>query len=375
LISQESSKPKKILSLDGGGIRGVITIEILIKIEQLLRTHYQDEQLVLADYFDFIAGTSTGAIIGTGLSLGMSMQNVRQFYMQSGKDMFDRASWLTRIGSLFGHKYNDRKLARKLQEVFGKDTTLGSDTIKTMLMIVMHNVKTNSPWPITNNPKAKFNDLNTMGVNSNLHLPLWQLVRASTAAPTYFPPEKIIIEGDEFLFIDGAVTPYQNPAFQAFIMATLNAYQMNWSTGQDKLMILSIGTGNNTLHLPELDAKDMHLFHHLSKLPGQLMNAAQYQQDMLCRVFGDCRVGYTLDSEIGNLQNESAQGSTPEKLFTYIRYNIDISEAGFQLAGIKQYNPNDIKHLDAVGKMDVLHEIGELYADHNVKIEHLKGFL
>ncbi|MBJ6612049.1 MAG: patatin-like phospholipase family protein [Candidatus Thiothrix moscowensis] len=149
------NQPKKILALDGGGIRGLVTIEVLAKIEKILRDYYGNEKMVLADYFDFIAGTSTGAIISAALAIGMSVDDIRRFYLDSGKDMFDRASWLTRIGSLFGHKYNNKKLAQKLQEVFGEDTTLGSNKLKTLLMVVTHNVRTDSPWPITNNPYAK----------------------------------------------------------------------------------------------------------------------------------------------------------------------------------------------------------------------------
>ncbi|MEM6916215.1 MAG: patatin-like phospholipase family protein, partial [Verrucomicrobiota bacterium] len=67
---------KRILSLDGGGIRGVFTIAILERIEALLREHYKDSKpgLVLADYFDFIGGTSTGAIIAALLSKGLSVR-------------------------------------------------------------------------------------------------------------------------------------------------------------------------------------------------------------------------------------------------------------------------------------------------------------
>ena len=135
----QSTAPKRILALDGGGIRGIISIEILGRIEQLLREYYQNPTFVLADYFDFIAGTSTGAIIGAGLAMGMDIAAVRDFYIKSGKDMFDRASFWTRVGSLFGYKYNDRKLAQKLQEVFGQETTLGSEKLRTLLMIITHN--------------------------------------------------------------------------------------------------------------------------------------------------------------------------------------------------------------------------------------------
>ena len=99
----KSSRPKKILSLDGGGIKGIITVEILAKIEAELRVKEDNPSLVLADYFDFVAGTSTGALIAALISLGKSTDEIRDFYLESGKDMFHRASWLTKIGSKFGY--------------------------------------------------------------------------------------------------------------------------------------------------------------------------------------------------------------------------------------------------------------------------------
>ena len=69
----EKTQPRKILSLDGGGIRGVLTLEILLEIENQLKAELKkDDSFRLSDYFDYIGGTSTGAIIAAGLSLGMS---------------------------------------------------------------------------------------------------------------------------------------------------------------------------------------------------------------------------------------------------------------------------------------------------------------
>lgn len=371
----QSTAPKRILALDGGGIRGIISIEILGRIEQLLREYYQNPTFVLADYFDFIAGTSTGAIIGAGLAMGMDIAAVRDFYIKSGKDMFDRASFWTRVGSLFGYKYNDRKLAQKLQEVFGQETTLGSEKLRTLLMIITHNAKTDSPWPITNNPLAKYNNLETMGKHSNLHLPLWQLIRASAAAPFYFPPEKITIEGQDFIFVDGCITPYNNPSFQAFITATLNAYNLNWLTGVTNLLLVSIGTGNKTLNLPGLKLKQMHLVHQAMNMPARLMNATQYQQDMLCRIFGECRAGAVLDSEIEALQGVVGRGCTPNKLFTYVRYDFSISQSGLDYLGLGHYHPDDIRQLDAVEKMSTFQEIGLAIAKREVQLKHFAGFL
>ena len=130
-----------------------------------------------------------------------------------------------------------------LKEQLGADTTLGSAELRTLLMLVMRNATTDSPWPISNNPRAKYNDPTRADNNSNL--PLWQLVRASTAAPTYFPPETIQVGEHRFVFVDGGVTMYNNPAFQLFLMATVEPYSVCWPTGEDKMLLVSIGTGTS----------------------------------------------------------------------------------------------------------------------------------
>src|SRR5690242_19160178 len=90
--------PYKLLALDGGGIRGLITVEILAEIEHVLRERLgKGPDFVLADYFDYVAGTSTGAVIASCLSLGMSVETIRMFYLDSAELMFSRASILERL--------------------------------------------------------------------------------------------------------------------------------------------------------------------------------------------------------------------------------------------------------------------------------------
>src|SRR6185503_12405682 len=154
--------PRKLLALDGGGIRGVITLEVLAKIESDLQNALgRGDDFLLADYFDYVAGTSTGAIIATCLSLGMRVDEIRQFYIDSGPAMFDKASLLRR----FRNKFDDQKLKVKLQEIIQQKTgeeeaTLGTEALRTYLMLVLRNATTDSPWPISNNPDAKYNDRN-----------------------------------------------------------------------------------------------------------------------------------------------------------------------------------------------------------------------
>ena len=71
--------PKKLLAIDGGGIRGVLSLEVLQKIEDLLTAQSNEQDFQLADYFDYIAGTSIGGIIAAGLSIGMSIKADHEF--------------------------------------------------------------------------------------------------------------------------------------------------------------------------------------------------------------------------------------------------------------------------------------------------------
>jgi patatin-like phospholipase/acyl hydrolase len=91
-----AERPRKLLACDGGGIRGLITIETLAAIEAELQRR-KGPNVRLADEFDYVAGTSTGAIIATCVSLGMSVAEIRAFYLDSGQDMFDKASLLRRF--------------------------------------------------------------------------------------------------------------------------------------------------------------------------------------------------------------------------------------------------------------------------------------
>lgn len=371
-VRMQSPGPKKILALDGGGIRGMMTVEVLAEIESLLRRKLgRGDDFVLADYFDFVAGTSTGAIIAACISLGMKVSDIRTFYISSGEEMFDKAFLLER----FRHIYEKDNLAAKLQEVFGKDTTLGSDKLKTVLMMVMRNASTDSPWPVSNNPFAKYNQperRESPHYDCNLDFPLWQLVRASTAAPVYFPPEAITMGPNEFVFVDGGITTYNNPAFQAFLMATVEPYKMNWPVGEDKMLLVSIGTGASPQANKDLNPNEMNLIYNASSIPSALMYAALNEQDTLCRVFGKCLAGDELDREVGDLIG--AKGPVgPGKLFTYMRYNAELSDDGLKALGLADIVPEDVQKLDSVEHIAELQRVGQAVAK-KVKPEHFAGF-
>jgi patatin-like phospholipase/acyl hydrolase len=363
----KSGGQKKILALDGGGIRGILTVEILAKIEELLREKSGGgKEFVLADYFDFFAGTSTGAIVATCLSWGMTVDRIRNFYLENGNEMFDKAAILKR----HRYKFEDEKLSKRLQAEFQADTTLRSEKLKTLLMLVMRNASTDSPWPISNNPAAKYNDSGRD--DCNLNLPLWQLVRASTAAPTYFPPEVVQIGKKEFIFVDGGITMYNNPAFQAFLMATVEPYNLNWPTGEDKLLVVSVGTGTSPDANADLKPGEMNLLYNASSIPSALMFAALNEQDFLCRVFGKCLAGDPLDRELGDMIGK--RGPTKPKFFTYVRYNAELTHAGLNELGLDNVEPTNVQQLDSVEFIGDLQRVGKAVAERKVKAEHFTGF-
>jgi len=365
--------PKKILALDGGGIRGMMTVEVLAEIETLLRRKLaRGDDFVLADYFDFVAGTSTGAIIAACVSIGMKVSDIRTFYISSGEEMFDKACLLKR----FHYKFEDDKLAAKMQEVFGKQATLGSDKLKTVLMMVMRNATTDSPWPVSNNPNAKYNqqvyDDGRPRDNCNLDIPLWQLVRASTAAPVYFPPEVVKVGSREFVFVDGGITTYNNPAFQAFLMATVEPYKMGWAAAEANILVVSIGTGTSPEANTDLDPGEMNLLYNASSIPSALMYAALNEQDLLCRIFGKCLAGDVLDREVGDVIGVNGPVG-PRKLFSYVRYNAELTVEGLKSLDLGDIEPKDVQKLDSVAHIPELQRIGKAVAK-KVKPEHFAGF-
>ncbi len=369
-LEPNAQQQRKLLALDGGGIRGIMTIEILAGLERMLRDETGGgEDFVLADYFDAIAGTSTGAIIAACLSRGMSVESVRRFYIDSGPDMFQKANLFRR----FRYKYEDDKLAAKIRDVVGADATLGDPSLRTILMMVLRNATTDSPWPLSNNPKAKYNDPGRG--DCNLQLPLWQLIRASTAAPTYFPPEVIEFDNGryEFVFVDGGITPYNNPAFQLFLMCTIQPYRLQWPTGEDKMLLVSVGTGTNPEANADLAPGDMNLFYNAGSIPSALMFAALNEQDLLCRVFGNCLSGESIDREVGDLRNIPALGD--EKLFTYMRYNAELSEDGLKRLDLPDVKPDDVAKLDSIRHIEDLQRIGTRVAERDLDKAHYAAFL
>jgi hypothetical protein len=364
ILKSKHPGQRRLLALDGGGIRGLVTLGILEKLETDLRAASgAGASFRLSDYFDFIGGTSTGAILAAGLAIGKSVEELIAFYRTCGAQMFEASALFKRLES----KFKSDPLEVKLKEVFGKDTGLGSDALKTLLLVVMRNVTTDSPWPVTNNPYAKYNARNR--ADCNLDLPLWQLVRASTAAPVYFPPEVVQIGPREFVFVDGGVTPYNVPAFAMYRNAVAPPFKLEWERGERKMLIFSIGTGSIPLLGPGARHPSRSIIEVAIGIAGELMNGMAYDQDINCRTVGRCIFGPPLDREVGDLVPDVPIGEDLGRDFLYARYDVELTREGLDDLDLAKVDTARVTKLDSVKAIDDLLLIGQRYAEKYLKLE------
>lgn len=331
---QPNPNQKRLLALDGGGLMGLVSLGILQRMEdQLCAAHGNDPAFRLRDFFDYIAGTSTGAIIAAGLMTGRSVAEIRNIYVNHGDAMFSRVSLLRRMWSLFSHKYPRKAIVQTLQREFTGQTILalqesGQLPSDKHLLMIMHNLSTDSCWPVSTNPAAKYNKLDHP--NCNLRLPLWQLIRASTAAPTYFLPEEVDLGGRVFVFQDGGLTAHNNPAMKLFQMATDPHYRLGWPTGEDRLMLVSVGTGVEIEPIISRFRSGMPIIRTARYVPPMLMRGAAVENDLACRILGRCAYGPPIDREVGAM----IPAEPTSRHFVYARYDVGLSPEGLKALGV-----------------------------------------
>jgi predicted acylesterase/phospholipase RssA len=372
-----SPGPKRILALDGGGIRGAVTIGFLKKIEKILRDRHGNQKLVLSDYFDLIGGTSTGAIIATLLALGYETEEIEGMYRTLGPKIFENkysiwnpSEWSKLIRAAF----DPRPLEEELNRILG-DRTLGSPDLKTGLCIVAKRADTFSTWPMHNNPDGKYYG----GEHPNSALKLVDLVRASTAAPSYFKPHLVHLGDQEAAFIDGGVSMANNPAWQLFLLATLKGYRFDWPVGEDKLFIVSVGTGTHTKKkIPGVISRDW-LLKWAKAIPDYFMEDASWQNQTALQYLSRTATPQWVDGEVGDMSEDLL---VEKPLLSYIRYNAwlepveanknipkpDLLKEGFSPADLE-----DMLEMSNAKRVNDLTRVGEISADFYVRAEHFPG--
>lgn len=360
--------PKRILALEGGGVRGIISLAFLERLEGLLRERIRPD-LVLADYFDLIGGTSAGAIIATGLALGMSVARLIDIYCTLATKGFRRAFW----SAAWAPKFRAGPLLAQIAAQVG-DTTLGSDSVRTGLAIVAKRIDTGSVWVFHNHPNGRFFNPadRDLAAVPNKDLPLARLLRASTAAPTFFAPEYIeVARGVSGTFVDGGVSPHNNPALLLFLLATLRGYGFRWPLGADRLMLISVGTGFRPMTPDRMPSRAAPAAVLAVLALRSLIEDCSWLGQLLLQVLGTSPVPSIMDSEVGDLADDRL---TPQPALHYQRYDMVLSQHWLEREVGRRLPPKEVArlgHFDRPGLVPRLMELARLAAARQVRPDHL----
>jgi hypothetical protein len=357
--------PKRILSLDGGGVRGVLTLEYLDVIEAMLRRRSGRADFRLCDYFDLIGGTSTGSVLAATLACGKSVAELKALYRELGSTVFDAKFY--RKGVLVP-KFPSGPIQAALDKHLGPGIALADDAVRTGLMIMTKRLDTGSPWPLHNHPDARY-------AAQDGKLSLSHVVRASTAAPTYFEPEKIAIASRDGsvlqgAFVDGGVSPFNDPALQLLMVATLQGHGFRWQAGDDNLLLISVGTGTYVKTCSADALLKMVAAEQGLRALASLMDDCARVNHGLLQWLTKSVTPWVIDRAVGNMKEDSENGP---KLATYARYNVLLEEKWLKTEVEIECGPDrlaKIAEMDNPKNMDELAAIGAKAAAKQVQDEH-----
>lgn len=303
-------KPIKVLSIDGGGIRGLIPATVLAKIEEMTGKP-------VCRLFDLIAGTSTGGILALALTMpakdnrklpAYSAEDLISLYTENGEKIFSSNIFhgIVTVNGLFGEKYPSSGIDTVLKNCFG--TAMLSEALAPVL-ISAYEIGLAKPF-FFKSRHAK-NPL-----KENYDFLMWQVARSTSAAPTYFEPARITVNGSgaagDYTFVDGGVYA-NNPSMCAFAEA-----KVMFGNAAD-IMLLSLGTGESARTISFKDAKDWGL--------------VQWAKPILDIVFDG--VSDTVDYQINQLLNNNR----------YYRMQTNLAQTGKGMDDAGKENINELKHL------------------------------
>ncbi|SET66681.1 patatin-like phospholipase family protein [[Clostridium] polysaccharolyticum] len=248
-----------ILSIDGGGMKGIVPAVVIHKLETLLQQYSNDTNARIGDYFDLIGGTSTGSIL-TALYLTpennhpkYSAKEILDFYLKLGSAIFQKQS----LYPLFGSKYINRDFEKTLQNFFG-DLKL-SQLLKPCL-IASYDTTTRS---------AVFFNAETGRKHKQRNPFVWQAILSSCAAPTYFPPMCLDKPaGCPNCFIDGGVVA-NNPA----LCSLIEAFKLKECNSINDVRLMSVGNIQTDISYFYRDVKKWGLIEWAAPLFSILLNS------------------------------------------------------------------------------------------------------
>lgn len=226
----------QILSLSGGGIRGLYTIQVLATLEEQLAEQYKDENYCIGQHFDLISGTSIGGLIALGLANGITARHILQEMNKNRLTIFpSKLNFFKKCSAAFSTLYKQEPLKKLLENIYG-DATIGSLNTRVVIPTINYS---KGQVQVFKTPHCK--QFKSDHVHSLVNIAL-----ATSAAPTFFP----IHEFNDGWYLDGGLAA-NSPAFIAI-------HEANYFLGipLDKIRLLQVGTMGNKTTTNHKGAKD-----------------------------------------------------------------------------------------------------------------------
>lgn len=309
---------KSILSIDGGGIRGIIPLHCLIALE----AHEGKPSL---EIFDMLAGTSTGAIIVAGLALGISARGLLALYRDLARKAFKRLPIWEIIANLGNHRYSNETIAQTITELGGQ---IPINQLPVDIMISAKNVDTGRTDFFVRDGAGN------PGIWGEIFLR--DAVLASIAAPTYFPAYSVLLADTEYNWVDGGVGVAGNPCYQAAVEA-LHYSAGKFKEGETKMLAFGTGRSPNPINAQKANVVQWGLW----ILDEILEDTSEWQSYVTRREYG--------------LSNR----------IDFRRYQLDLGPDVMRRLGVTVPPGRDSTkiRLDAVWAIDLLDDIGRAFAD------------
>jgi len=335
-------KKIRILSLDGGGIRGILPGTLLTYMEKKIREKTGDDSATIGQYFDFIAGTSTGGILSllflcpdANGKFKFSAQEATDLYLKHGSNIFDisfRKKFMS-LGGLVDEKYDATNLEKTLKNYF--EDTLLSALLKPALI---------TAYDMENRKTSFFTSTDANEATKDYFIR--DVARATSSAPTYFEPVQIKSRyGALHTFIDGGVFA-NNPALCAYAEArtihfadVLNDAQKPNNPSAKDMLLISMGTGINKTPYLYNDFKNANKTKWLKPLIDIMMNGNSETVDYeLKQMFSTLDVKdeadyyriqpklYTADSDMDNATSKNLEALRQDGLANVENYQNTLNE-------------------------------------------------
>ena len=319
-------RPIRILAIDGGGIRGILPAVVLSELERL--TGQPSHRL-----FDLVAGTSTGALLGMALLIPdeagkprFSAHDLVRLYEIGGPRVFSRSVWhqIRAVGNLVDEKYPADGLEQVLARVFDQ---IKLSQVLTEALVTAYDFEKRHPFNFSSRDARE---------DESHDFRLVDVIRAATAAPTYFEPALLKRENGSgnLALIDGAVVAY-NPALSAYIEA-----RRLFPAARD-FVLLSLGTGQLTRGMPYAEVKDW--------------GAARWVQPLFSLMCdGDAAI---VDQQVGKILEPNGDGRR-----RYYRFQPRLEIASDDMDDASHDNIQKIKQLGQTLAAERAEELQELAA-------------